>query len=243
MGNGVLLFVSALAFSLVGCHPKPADAPAQAPAPASPAAPSKSQAPTPSACEISKSKLNEKAANWSEKEKLVHVERHFQRVVRKDCTGKTISDKIETVRSPLADLVLRTPTKQAFKSVFVFNESSCDHLLTVMPVSNLPLFGLLYAITGNGKDRIQIRGDMTNALLTFHLNEGLNNIFVQFFYDCSPHNIEGNSHVIIGAGNCDTSKEFAIGKFPIRVTYEEKTLNGILEVRPTSEECQRAKEK
>lgn len=166
-----------------------------------------------------------------------HIERQFQRVLRHDCAGNLESDKIETIQSPHLDLNLENLSQKSFKSVFVFNENTCANTLTKMPVDNWPLIGLLSAITGDGDKKISIKGDLASASLTFRLAEGTNHIFVRYFHDCRPTNIEGNDVLTIGASNCENSKEFTTVKYPIHITYTEKTLSGSITIDPTPESC------
>jgi len=191
----------------------------------------------PSSCDTIKSHLNDASAQKVEAEQHFDVERDLQQVVRTDCSGKVISDKIETVVNPRADITLKAPLVKSFQSVFVFNEATCDHLLTTMPIHNWPLIGELYPVTGNGQDKIQIKGDISKALLTFQLQNGMNKIFVRYFYDCSPENVEGNSHSSVGESSCLQSKDSAIIEYPITVSYTEKTIPGTKNVAPTADEC------
>lgn len=194
----------------------------------------------PGSCDIIKTHLNDSTAQKIEEAQHLDIERDLQRVVRKNCAGQVTSDKVETVQDPHALITLKAPITKSFQSVFVFNEETCDHLLTTMPIHNWPLIGQLYPITGNGSDKIQIKGDISKALLTFQLQNGMNKIFVRYFYDCSPENVEGNSHSSIGETNCLQSKDSAVVEYPILVNYSEKHLDGIKEVDTPVDECQTA---
>jgi len=194
-------------------------------------------APVKSSCDILKDQYNEETAQAENVGQSITVERHYQRVVRKNCAGVVTSDQVETVKSPHYELDFKIAGTKPIRSVFVFNESSCDHKLTSMPVANLFLIGKLYAITGDGKNKIKIKGDLANALLTFKLDEGLNNIYVQYFYDCSPANISGNSTPIVGERNCQQSNDSLLVQYPVHVTYVTKDLEGIKEIPPSEREC------
>ncbi|MNJ94891.1 hypothetical protein D3C87_125950 [compost metagenome] len=188
-------------------------------------------------CDTLKNHFNESNAKFKENEQNITIERHYQRVIRKDCSGKVTSDSIETVKAPHYDIALKAPSKKNFKSVFIFNQNSCAHKLTTMPVSNIPLIGLLYAVTGDGKSKIEIKGDLADALLTFKLEKGQNQIFVQYFYDCSPESVEGNTHASVGTADCKNSLDSTIVEYPINVNYIIKNLEGSKEVSPSPASC------
>lgn len=105
----------------------------------------------PDRCDSLKMRLNHNRVHRVDSQQDFTIERHFQRVIRKNCAGAVKSDRIETVLPPHADIRLENILKKQFKSVFVFNEDSCDQSLTSMPIWNLPLLGLIFPITGDGK--------------------------------------------------------------------------------------------
>lgn len=222
---------------LLGCarHRRSEPTPLPPPPPSAPA--------KPSSCDILKSSLNEGTTQWTHEKQSFSIERHYQRVVRKNCSGAVVSDKVETVKSPTYEFPLIAPqTDKKFQSVFVFNESTCDHRLTTMPITNFPLLGSFYNVTGDGQRRIEIKGDLSQALLTFRLNKGFNRIYVQYFYDCSPQSVDGNSHAIIGTATCKSSRDFMMTDYPLWINYEERTLDGFKEVIPTEDECKKLNE-
>lgn len=193
-------------------------------------------------CNAMISRLNKGTAQFTAKPQTYRIERHFQRVVRKDCKGLVASDKIETVRPPTVDIKLDLPEDvkpdKSFQSVFVFNETSCDHKLTTMPVTNAPILGSFYAVTGDGKRAIKLKADLATALFTFEVKPGPNDIFVDYFFDCRPSTIPGNSRVIVGETNCAESKVHAIGRFPVMIESSESMLPGLTTIEPSVEECQ-----
>lgn len=218
-----------------GCGHRRHKAPPPAPAPA---AETRTVPPAkPSSCEIIRSELNENIVASSTEEAVYHVERHFQRVVRKDCKGQVESDKIETVRSPHVGITLHAPEEKAFKAVFVFNQDSCDHVLSIMPLTNFPLIGLLYRVTGDGKSEISLKGDLADAALTFQLKPGMNRLFVRYFYDCAPSLVNGNKHAINGEATCEKSEDSVAVLYPIKIEYEEKHRDGFREIEKNPESC------
>ena len=168
----------------------------------------------------------------------VSVERHFQRVVRRDCSGVVTSDKEETVLSPHFDLKLKAPNWHKFKSVFVYNEKTGDTNLTEMPNRNWPIVGLLSKVTGSGRWGIKIKGDVAPAALTFHIESGLNNIFVEYHYDCIPKNVPGSKKYSDSKNACVESKEKILVHYPVEVVYQEKHLNGTFEINKLPSECE-----
>lgn len=226
----------------VGCSKEEASqnpvvpvAPVEAPAPTAQLETSSAPVPAPASevgpCDIIKQQLNDSVVHWQQEVQTVKIERHFQRVLRKDCSGNVASDKIETVKSPRGNIYLRTPDDIAFKSVFVFNETTCNSQLAAMPASEIPLLGALFGglatVTGNGKNQVKVIGDMADAVLTFHVNKGINRFFAKYFYDCRPEKVEGN-RTAVGPADCKESKDFSVGLHLINIEYEEKNLPGQL---------------
>lgn len=227
----ILLFAMPLAF--VACGEKHGKQNIQVTPP-----PAQAAAYSADGCDVLKTNINSQTAEQVESEQRVEIERDYQRVLRRDCSGKELSDDIETVAPPQADVTLQAPSKRKFQSVFVFNQDTCDHRLTAMPLANGIISGLFYDITGDGHSQIMIKGDLSDAVFTFRLQKGENRIFVQYFYDCSPNDVPGDTNVIVGTGNCDHSKDSEIVEYPVFVDYTEKTLAGQQEDDPTAQECQ-----
>lgn len=178
------------------------------------------------------------------------VERHFQRVIRKGCSGQVVSDKIETVRSPQVRVRLQLPKPRAFKSVFLFNETSCDHVLSGTPkestfmgefVRSILPFSLLSPVNGDGRSYVDVNGDLATALLTFELAQGPNVIYAEYHFDCMP-NITGNVRAVRNFDEknfCEHSTDKQIVMYPIVTTYEEKTLPGVRVEERDKSQCER----
>jgi hypothetical protein len=192
----------------------------------------------PDRCELVKAGVNELDVKSVMPPQMITVERHFQRIVRKNCAGQVTSDQVETVKSPHYNLSLQASSDRKYKSVFILNKTSCDHVLTTMPVSNPLILGNLSSVTGDDQGHIKIKADLVNALLTFNINEGWNDLYVQYFYDCSPKNVAGGSKVIKGEGTCEASADSRLEKYPVHVKYVEKNLDGVIEIKPPTSECQ-----
>lgn len=180
-----------------------------------------------------------------------NVERHFQRVIRKDCQGKVTSDGIETVKPPHVPFRLHLPKPREFKSVFVFNETSCDHILSGAPkkpglvarmADAIVPFSKLTPIHGDGKSYIDVSGDLATALLTFEMAVGPNVVFAEYHYDCMPRSIDGNVRAVRRFDekqSCAASVDKQIVMYPIAAIYEEKTLPGEKIVESDESQCER----
>lgn len=229
-----------LAFLAISCGRDQQDnPPAPAPAVQAEVAP---VLPAPSLCETLKYSFSTSPNSNVRPVQTKHIERHFQRVLRHDCAGNLTSDKVETVLPPHAELEFKNPSKRSFKGVLVFNAETCNHRLTVMPVANWPLIGSLYAVTGDGKKRISVKGDLADALLTFQVAPGINHLFVRYYHDCLPSNIEGQKpSVIVGTPDCEVSQDYTTVEYPIEVTSSEKNLDGFQTLDPSPESCAQKK--
>lgn len=247
----MLSLTSALTLTLSACSRD--ESPSQtAGAAAAPAAPAHTKD---LSCRTLMAQYNLKTAAFIAPAQNLNVLREYKRVIRKGCDGKVTSDKVETVTPPHVNFRLNLPKPREFKSVFVFNETSCDHKLMAMPTEPNPAtallsllvfpLGALQSVTGDGKSYVDVRGDLATALLTFEMAQGLNAVYAEYHFDCMPQTIEGNRRVIVGGEQkCAASNEKQIGLYPINIEYEERTLPGEDVIAPSKETCDReAKEK
>ncbi len=182
----------------------------------------------PSRCDLMTADYQSRHGVIEEPMQSILIERIFQRVIRQDCKGRTVSDKIETVRSPTLEVTLHPTTLPApAAAVDVFNPLTCNSMGSTLPVADVPFFGLLYAITGDSNGTIALKTDLANAWLTFQLKQGPNKIYYTYYRDCLPINSLRNMAV----GNlCAKAEELQTGAFNLDVKYAERTLQDTLTV-------------
>lgn len=166
----------------------------------------------------------------------VEIERTHQRIIRHDCDGKVISDRIETVQSPHGEFDLKLPQPLSYQGVFVFDRESCEHKLAAMPLRNGFLLGHLYSVTGDNRGSLHVKGDLAQATFTFHVKEGRNNIVVRYYEDCVPRSVPHNQHPVLD-GTCDESTQYRTRLFPVDVKYTERDLDGFQIIDKTEAEC------
>lgn len=186
-------------------------------------------------CDLLKLNFNKSEPDFRSHEQSLHLERHLQRVVRKNCDGSVRSDKIESVKPATGTLTLPSQSRKPFKGVFVFNETSCDHFSIQMPTPLLPLF---HPITGDGRNQIKLHADMSDAAFTFKFNPGRNRVLVKFYHDCNPPALPGNEHGSFGERTCQESKDSSVEEYIVQIDSEEKTLEGFKVIEPVTSECQ-----
>lgn len=161
------------------------------------------------------------------------VERHFQQVRRINCKGITTSDQIETVKPPHLTLDLYSRTEIGFQSALAIHTDTCDHIMTTMPMSDPILIGALYPMTGNGRDRIRLKGDLASALFTFKLQPGMNRVLVSYFHDCAPDTVGGEKPRTVGESSCLKSDSFSLVEYQFQIHSVEKSLPGTRIIRDT----------
>jgi|GEM_PF-4994862 hypothetical protein len=171
------------------------------------------------------------------KPRTIDVERQFKRKIVRDCDGNVLSDYMTTVKTGTYELDLKAPAARQYQGVFVYNDATCDHRLTSMPIQDSFIIGNLYNVTGDGETGVQIKADMAQATFTFHTRGGLNDIYVQYFYDCMPDGVSGNKHVSVGRSSCSQSQNSLIVHYPITINYTETTLPGVIEEVESAEKC------
>lgn len=209
-----LFAILAMTFMIAGCH-RSEDALPAPPAPASsPEAPKAA------------SLCDQKTASYKAKKLIeepvqnITIERHFQRVIRKDCQKQVVSNKIETVKSPRLDLVLKPDRVLARKAGYVriFDSETCTERSTRLPNKNGILAGNLKPITGKTTGEIEVKMDLAEAWFTFKVTQDINHIYYSYFEGCK---VESEK-----SAECIPDNEFDSGVFKVFVTYVEKTLPG-----------------
>jgi hypothetical protein len=151
----------------------------------------------------------------------VSIERHYQRVIRKDCAGNVVSDGVETVKSPTTDYVTWPVSGLKGKAgkVHLFNADTCANGNTPLPNTNWNIVGLFFSVTGNVDGKIRIKMDMSDGTFTFRVHEGENNIYYEY--------------------RDEAGQEVGAGLYRITVAYSEKHLDGFQTVQAT--ECPASK--
>jgi hypothetical protein len=256
---GSLVFSGCVKFSSSHSRPTTEVEKKQGPMPEQPQRPQsesiqeKSQGPTPeeivkdperfgkyvswrNSCEVLKVQFNEETMQAENVLQNLTIERQYQRIVRKNCAGEVVSDQVETVSPPTRNFDLKIPGSASVQSFFVYNDETCAHKLATMKATD-GAWNVLFPVTSGRKNSLRISGDMADAELTFHMREGLNNIYVKYFYDCSPEDVIGNIHINIGRSNCREAKDSLIVQYPVFVTYNKRTLNEVMNIQPTPQEC------
>ena len=214
--------VDVITTSAVATPPTPQPAP---PAPAKP-----------DSCAVLRADFNSALLAHTVPEVTYRVGRETQKTIRYSCDGKVTSDRIETVTSPRHTFDLELPKAFPHKAVFVFNETTCDHKLTRMPIGQSWLNP--YAVSGDSEKKISIKGDIAQALLTFNIDPGLNRIFVRYYDSCMPANVNGNEHVIHpDDAACLGEPTSQTALFPVRIDYSETRLDGVREIHAKPEDC------
>jgi hypothetical protein len=186
-------------------------------------------------CEILKVQFNEETMQAENVLQNLTIERQYQRIVRTNCAGEAVSDELETVSSPRQNFDLKIPGTRGVQSFFVYNDETCAHKLATMEATD-GAWNAVFPVTSGRKNSLRMSGDMADAELTFHMREGLNKIYVKYFYDCSP-DVIGNNHINIGRTNCRESKDSLIVQYPVFVTYKKTTLDEVVTIQPTAQEC------
>lgn len=168
---------------------------------------------------------------YVENKVTVQIVRKYQRVKRYSCEGQLTSDKIETVHSPRKNIELK-PTYKPSKvaSVRLFNANSCEYHSTELPLTDLPLVGLLYPVTGNDSGKIKIKADIAPATFTFKVSKGENRIYYTYFEKCQKEvtktNPDGSTYK-----ECEKQGESRSGIYQLFVDYDSQTLPGVLEIK------------
>ncbi len=141
------------------------------------------------------------------------ITRQFQRVVRYNCTGQLISDKVETVSPP--NIYVQTAPQNGY------HLDHADYL-------NLTTNSRPGCITS----QTQFSIDTSPTACNMQVVVGLNQIKYDFYY-CDSYITQPN-----GSANCSAPlKVGESGQLYINIKYQEKSLDGMTEVKPTSNEC------
>lgn len=185
-----------------------------------------------SVCDQNKAAYLQRSDLFNEPITNVIIERQFQRVIRLNCDGTLFSDKIETVQSPRANVILKPskPLQRDASIVKLLNSETCDNKESKLPKSDPFIFGQLAAITGEVDGIIKVKMDMAEALFTYKVTTGLNQIYYSYYNSCESEEFPEV---------CGAKHEIRSGVHNVFVNYSEKTLPGQKTV--FADNCQKKK--
>lgn len=185
-------------------------------------------------------------SSYVEQYKDVLITREKQRVIRKDCSGEVVSDKIETVKDPHYSLALE-PNIRIGKvgAVEVFNASTCLAAGAELPLKGYIFTDALFPVTGDEFGKIQLKLDMARAVFTFKVDEGRNDIHFTYYSSCLPDSAASIRHNLTGrfCKADEKNKEVLSGIYRVTVSYKEIELNGTKLVEPSEASCRELKNK
>lgn len=170
-------------------------------------------------CDEKTKSFRDKTNLTEEKPTTVNIERQFQRVIVKDCSGAVTSDSIQTVQSPRANFELSPERKLSRKAanIRLFNSETCDDDSQALPTASYNMWNNLLSITGTDSGYIKVKMDMSEAWFTFKVTSGWNHVYYTY----------------------SDTEEIASGVYNVYVNYTEKTLPGTT-VRE-AQDCAKAK--
>ena len=170
--------------------------------------------------------------------KTVELRREKQRVIRKDCSGNVISDKMETVVEPRADVVIK-PTQwwsgfNAFPSS-VYNRTTCSSTAGVLDLERMLLLsmgiGVLEEMGRNAKSKlgfpsVEFTVHTSPTVSHMHVRRDQENFIDYEFSTCAEKNGE----------TCLKATPVERGTLVLTVKYSENPdIGGVKEIR--EEKC------
>lgn len=165
-----------------------------------------------------------------EKHDELHIERHYQMVKRTDCDGSVVSEKIEEVKAPKENYIIKATDIPIYKRV---NTSAAVVRGSCMYTQNGNLSSLLGRALSPSrwfiKRQIEFTADIANAVFTTQVKEGENIIDYVFYDDACTYERQAD-------GLCDEVKPLEMGTLYLTVTYEKKHLEGVKEISNCREE-------
>lgn len=177
-----------------------------------------------------------------EQHKTITVARNSQNVLRRDCQGNKISEKIEVVQSPSAEVIL-TPVGQFEVNDFTIdlvNRTTCDSDTGGAALKHLLLDAIVKTATASPATQVK---DTANNWLTNLFGESKKTPSYQFsantsptFFDLDVDKDRDNfiDYEFFGCdslkdGECLNKKSLEKGTLVLKVEYSEATLPGTLE--------------
>lgn len=170
-------------------------------------------------CDEKTKSFRDKTNLTEEKTTTVNIERQFQRVIVKDCSGAVTSDSMQKVQSPRANVELSPERRLSRKAanIRLFNSETCADDSQALPTASYNLWNNLLSITGTDSGYIKVKMDMSEAWFTFKVTSGWNHVYYSY----------------------SDTEEIASGVYNVYVNYTEKTLPGVT-VRE-AQDCTKAK--
>lgn len=160
----------------------------------------------------------------------VNLKKERQRVIRKNCTGQVVSDKIETVKDPNQYITIKSFKK--FKGVHtsdlvwsLSNRMTCDG---TSPRSS----DLRWTTVKNDPVEYSFHVDASPSVFYLHVQKNEVN-YINYRLRLSKLSTDIN-----GASKLDYDLQEE-GTLILTVNYSEEELPGVLEKSPTASECQK----
>ena len=155
--------------------------------------------------------------------KTLDIRRVYQRVRRYNCSGKVISDKVETLLSPKERFSIEGQTFSEGEANIEFraiNRQTCSTTSGDMSFA-------LFSFEKSNRKKKWITADMSPAFFTTQVVRG-ENMFDYKFTSCLKYSkLKDNSKI------CASERVLEEGTMVVDVVYKEKTRPGILEVEAT----------
>ncbi len=215
------IFTGLLLFSNLGCAIHHSSASDAHPAPSKPAEPEKKQN-HPTDCAVDELHFTSMTTLISNAPISASIERVFQNVVHRDCSGSVIKQGIETVKSPTQTVPYQLPTGgYQVGAIRLFNDTSCDWS-TAKLTDRMSRFSLTDRLRGTKEGKLEITLDASKGATSFHVKPGLNTIFYTYYKECVP---DSDRHTAVYE-SCPETLELASGSFNIDVRYAESTMPG-----------------
>ena len=150
------------------------------------------------------------------------IQRLYQNVVHRDCSGATVKQGIEEVQAPtkLVNYQLPMSTSQV-GAVRLFNDTTCDWSTAIL-TEKPKLFHLTDRLRGTTNGQLQITLDASVGVTSFHVKPGVNVIYYTTYTQCVP---DSERHTTIFEP-CPMTLELTSGTIVVNVNDSESTLPG-----------------
>ena len=193
--------------------------------PVSPVAKTQSAPAHPTDCAVDEKHFTQKTNLIAGGSASADIQRLYQNVVHRDCSGATVKQGIEEVQAPTKLVNYQLPLSSQgigqVGAVRLFNDTSCDWstaILTAKPKS----FYVTDRLRGTTNGQLQITLDASVGVTSFHVKPGVNVIYYTTYTQCVP---DSERHTTIFEP-CPMTLELTSGTFIVNVNYSESTLPG-----------------
>ncbi len=145
------------------------------------------------------------------------IEHIYEHVYENKCDGTVVDKGVKVINPQMTKVFLSNPIPgKRFYGVALHLQPGCDTKSTII-TPGLVVLDMFYNTTSDGLSGINVKLDLADTLLNLKVREGLNNIYVRYYYDCFPSGHKDEVGVLVGQSNCQNSRDYKTVAYRVKI--------------------------